>query len=211
MIEPVPRRPFFGYVLAAPILVTAAELAATSTAAAQLPSDDVTELLGLNHILTAAALPTSELASVEVSQDGSVSFALPRAKVGQGVAASTAELIARELSVPRARVHGTLADARSKLILDRATGGPNTTVSAYTPIRVAAAVARRRLLEAASAVLGSPVADLRLNAGVVTDGGGRSLDIGALATRAASTSTVAVAVELSPREGLTAVGHPTVG
>ncbi|MGW4499106.1 hypothetical protein ACWENR_10890 [Micromonospora sp. NPDC004336] len=87
------------------------------------------------------------------------------------------------------------------------TGGPTTTISSCTPVRVAAVVARRRLLEAASAAFGSPVAGLRLDAGVVTDGSGRSLDIGALVTAAASTSTVAVAVELDPRDTLTVLGR----
>ncbi|WP_406079288.1 molybdopterin cofactor-binding domain-containing protein [Micromonospora sp. NBC_00858] len=197
--------------LAAPILVTAAELAATSTTDAKLPSSDVTELLGLNDVMTAAALPTSGLISVEVSQDGTVSFALPRAKVGQGITTSTAMLIAEELSVPRQRVRVTLTDAWPESVFNQVIGGSNTTASTYTPVRVAAAVARQRLLEAASATFGSPVAYLRLNAGVITDGSGRRLDIGALATKAASTSTVAVALELSRRECSTVTSHPATG
>ncbi|MGW0434519.1 molybdopterin cofactor-binding domain-containing protein [Micromonospora sp. NPDC003197] len=206
MVEPIPRHRILGYVLAAPILVTAAELAVTSTAAVPPPSSAVTELLGLNEIMTAAALPTSGLISIEVSQDGTVSFALPRAKLGQGVASSAARLIAEELSVPQKRVHVTLADSRPELVINQLTGRSNTIVSTYSPIRVAAAVARQRLLEAASAAFDSPVAYLRLNAGVITDGSGRSLGIGALATKAASTSTVAVALELCPRECFNLVG-----
>ncbi|XTZ14510.1 molybdopterin cofactor-binding domain-containing protein [Micromonospora echinospora] len=211
MVEPHSRRHFPGYVLAAPILVTAAELAATPTATARPPSSDVTELLGLNHIMTAAALPTSGLISVEVSQDGTVSFTLPRTRLGQGVTTSTATLIAEELSVPRGRVRVTLIDAWPECPSHQATGGPDTTISTSAPLRVAAAVARQRLLEAASAAFGSPVVDLRLKAGVITDGDGRSLDIGALATKAASASTLAVVVELDPREGCTVIGHPATG
>ncbi|NBE83439.1 molybdopterin-dependent oxidoreductase [Micromonospora sp. NEAU-HG-1] len=207
MVEPVPPRWILGYVLAAPILVTAAELATTATAAAQSPSSDMTELLGLNDIMTAAALPTSGLISVEVSRDGAVSCAWPRATAGQAFTSSAVTLIAEELSVPRGRVQVTLADARPEPVFHQLTGGSNTTVSACVPLRVAAAVARQRLLEAAAAVFGLPVAYLRLNAGVITDGTGRSLDIGALATKAASTSTAAVSVELAPRGCSTVIGR----
>ncbi|SCF33536.1 Molybdopterin-binding domain of aldehyde dehydrogenase [Micromonospora echinospora] len=210
MVEPSSRRHFSGYVLAAPILVTAAELAASTTTAGP-PSSDGTELLGLNDIMTAAALPTSGLISVEVSQDGTVSFTLPRTRLGQGASTSTATLIAEELSVPRGRVRVTLIDAWPEHVSHQGTAGPDTTMSTYAPLRVAAAVARQRLLEAASAAFGSPVVDLRLKAGVITDGDGRSLDIGALATKAASASTVAVVVELAPREGCTVVGCPATG
>ncbi|SCG46053.1 Molybdopterin-binding domain of aldehyde dehydrogenase [Micromonospora zamorensis] len=211
VVERAPRRRFLGYVLAAPILVTAAELAATSTSTAPLPSSDVRRLLGLNDIMTAAALPTSGLISVEVSQDGTVSFALPRTWIGQSLTSSTVMLIAEELSVPRRRVHVTLADIRPDGAFNQVTSETNTIISTCTPIRVAAAVARRRLLEAASATLGSPVADLWLNDGVITDGSGRSLDIGTLATRAASTSTIAMAVDLTSQGRSTGPGASRVG
>ncbi|MEU5903011.1 molybdopterin cofactor-binding domain-containing protein [Micromonospora sp. NPDC047467] len=205
VVEPAARRRLLGYVLAAPILVTAAELAATSTTTAPIPSSDVTRLLGLNDIMTAAALPAAGLISVEVSQDGTVSFALPRTWVGQSLTTSTVMLVAEELSVPPRRVHVTLADVGPDVAFNQVTGETNTIISTCTPIRVAAAVARRRLLKAASATLGSPVADLWLNDGVITDGSGRSLDIGALAARAASTSTVAMAVDLTSRESSTVI------
>ncbi|NUO96615.1 MAG: xanthine dehydrogenase family protein molybdopterin-binding subunit [Nonomuraea sp.] len=210
--EAVGRRRFLGYVLAAPTLVAAAELvpAAPSPTAAgsSLPSPDLTELLDLNDLMTAAALPTSGLISVEVRPDGTVSFALPRAEVGQGITTSTAMLIAEELAVPLDRVRVTLADARPELLFNQLTGGSNTTIATYTPIRVAAAVARLRLLTAAAAELGSPVADLTLKAGVITDRSGRGVGIGAPAEKAASGSTRQVSVELSPRAGFTVIGRP---
>ncbi|MGW0733961.1 molybdopterin cofactor-binding domain-containing protein [Streptomyces sp. NPDC002851] len=213
------RRRFLGYVLAAPTLVAAAELGLAPTAAAGpsgaglaeagVPSPDVTEIVDLNDLMTAAALPTSALIKVEVNSDGTVSFALPRAEVGQGITTSTAMLIAEELSVPLDRVRVTLADARPELMFNQLTGGSNTTISTYTPIRVAAAIARRRLLEAAATELGSPTADLTLKDGVITDGSGGSVDIGVLAEKAASLRTERVNVELTPRENLTVIGTPT--
>ncbi|MFF8632756.1 molybdopterin cofactor-binding domain-containing protein [Streptomyces pilosus] len=203
------RRRFLGFVLAAPTLVAAAELApASRAAAADIPSPEITELLDLNDVMTAAALPTSGLIRVEVHEDGTVSFALPRAEVGQGITTSTAMLIAEELDVPVERVRVTLADARPELLFNQLTGASNTTISTYTPVRVAAAVARQRLLWAASAELDSPVSGLTLRAGVVTAPTGRTVGIGALARQAAVARTEQASVDLKPRERFTVIGRP---
>ncbi|MET9972543.1 molybdopterin cofactor-binding domain-containing protein, partial [Streptomyces sp. NPDC006356] len=202
------RRRFLGYVLAAPTLVAAAELGAAPEAGADIPSPEITELFDLNDVMTAAALPTSNLITVEVGGDGTVSFALPRAEVGQGITTSTAMLIAEEMDVPLDRVRVTLADARPELVFNQLTGGSNTTVSTYTPIRVAAAIARGRLLRTAANELGAPVADLTLKAGVVTGPAGDSIGIGALSGKAASVRTEQVSVELKPRERFTVIGRP---
>jgi isoquinoline 1-oxidoreductase beta subunit len=103
------RRRFLGYVLAAPTLTAAAQLAPAPTARADIPSPEITELVDLNDVMTAAALPTSGLITVEVNEDGTVSFALPRAEVGQGITTSTAMLIAEEMDVPVDRVRVTRA------------------------------------------------------------------------------------------------------
>ncbi|MDP9793301.1 isoquinoline 1-oxidoreductase beta subunit [Catenuloplanes nepalensis] len=202
MTGPLPRRRLFGYVLAAPILVTAAGFTPEPAAA------DPTELLDLNDIMTAASLPTSGLITVDVNTDGTVSFALPRAEVGQGITTSTAMLIAEELAVPVGRVRVTLADARPELLFNQLTGGSNTTISTFTPIRVAAAVARERLLAAASSWFGAPVDHLRLRDGVISDRTGRRVGIGALAAGAASDRTIAVPVDLTARESFTVIGRP---
>ncbi|MFG2080273.1 isoquinoline 1-oxidoreductase [Micromonospora tulbaghiae] len=191
--------PFLGYVLAAPVLVAAAELTAAYPAAARTPSPDVAGLLGLGQIMTAAALPGAALISVEVGPDGTVSFTLPPDRSGYDGDTSAAELIADGLCVPRRRVRVPPAGARVRPAVGRARGAPHPAVGTRTPVRVAVAVARRRLLEAASAALATPVAGLRLAAGAVTDRAGRRLDIGALAVTAASTSTIAVTVDLTSR------------
>src|SRR5687768_2030355 len=111
MSEQIGRRRFFGYVIAAPTLVTAADFSlAPAALGSQVPSPEITEVLDLNDLMTVAALPTSGLISVQVNADGTVSFALPRAEVGQGITTSSAMLIAEELSVPLQRVRITLAD-----------------------------------------------------------------------------------------------------
>lgn len=202
------RRRFLGYVLAAPALTAAAELVPAPAAAAGIPSPEITELVDLNDVMTAAALPTSGLITVEVNEDGTVSFALPRAEVGQGISTSTAMLIAEEMDVPVDRVRVTLADARPELVFNQLTGASNTTVSTYVPVRVAAAVARGRLLRAAADELGAAVADLTLKDGVVTGPSGRRVGIGALSRKAASVRTRQVAVTLKARERFTVIGRP---
>lgn len=210
--ERVGRRRFLGYVLAAPTLVTAAELGTARAAEArQSPASDVsdiTDIIDLNDMMTLAALPTSGLISVAVNGDGTVSFALHRAEVGQGITTSSAMLIAEELSVPLDRVRVTLADARTELLFNQLTGGSNTTIATYRPIRIAAAIARDRLLSAAATEFGVAASDLVLEAGAVTDRAGRSVDIGALATKAAGSRTERVPVELAARASFTVIGKP---
>ncbi|GAA4811368.1 molybdopterin-dependent oxidoreductase [Streptomyces ziwulingensis] len=194
--------------LAAPTLTAAAELVPAAGARADIPSPEITELIDLNDVMTAAALPTSGLITVEVNRDGTVSFALPRTEVGQGITTSTAMLIAEELGVPLERVRVTLADARPELLFNQLTGGSNTTFSTYTPIRVAAAVARERLLTAAAAAWDTDVAELTLTAGVVSGPGKRSAGIGELSERAAGARTERVPVALKPRDRFTVIGRP---
>ncbi|MFC9941751.1 molybdopterin cofactor-binding domain-containing protein [Streptomyces pratensis] len=202
------RRRFLGFVLAAPTLVTAAELVPAEQARADVPSADITELVDLNDVMTLAALPTSGLITVQVHTDGTVSFALPRAEVGQGITTSTAMLIAEEMDVPLDRVRVVLADARPELVFNQLTGGSNTTIATYTPIRVAAAVARGRLLEAAATALGAALTEVTIRAGVVIGPAGRTIGIGALAEKAAAVRTQQVTAELKPAEQFTVIGTP---
>ena len=202
------RRRFLGYVMAAPVLTTAAELAPAPGARAAVPSPEITGLIDLNDVMTLAAAPTSGLITVEVNTDGTVGFALPRTEVGQGITTSTAMLIAEELDVPVERVRVRLSDARPELVFNQLTGGSNTTFSTYTPIRVAAAAARERLLRAAAAEWGVAVGELTLRAGVVTGPGDRSAGIGALSEKAASVRTEQVSVALKSRDEFTVIGKP---
>src|SRR6478736_3774254 len=156
----VGRRTFVGYVLGGTTLVAAADLALGSPARAIPGTPQPAEAYDLNDMLTEAAMPTANLIAITVNEDGTASFALPRMEVGQGITTSTAMLIAEELEMPLEKVHITLADARPELLFNQLTGGSNTTFSTYTPIRIAAAIARSRLLRAAAIVLGDTVAGL---------------------------------------------------
>ncbi|MGW2645873.1 molybdopterin cofactor-binding domain-containing protein [Streptomyces sp. NPDC001393] len=206
------RRRFLGYVLAASTLTVAAELGeavlAPEETAAVVPSvPGPAEIYDLNDMLTDAALPTANLITIRIDSDGTASFALPRAEVGQGITTSSAMLIAEELDLPLERIRVTLADARPELLFNQLTGGSNTTISTFTPIRVAAAVARGRLLRAAALELGAALDTLTTKAGVITSTAtGRSLTYGELAQKAASVTTGQVSVVLKEAAEFEVIG-----
>ncbi|MER6128616.1 molybdopterin cofactor-binding domain-containing protein [Streptomyces sp. NPDC001795] len=206
------RRRFLGYVLAASTLTVAAQLGeevlAPARASAAIPSPPgPAEIYDLNDMLTHATLPTANLITIRIDTEGTASFALPRAEVGQGITTSSAMLIAEELDLPLEKIRVTLADARPELVFNQLTGGSNTTISTFTPIRVAAAVARGRLLEAAALELGETVGSLTAKAGVVTSTTtGRSLTYGELAQKAAGTATTRVSVTLKEPSEFTMIG-----
>ena len=205
------RRRFLGYVLAAPTLVVAAQfdetvLSPDRAAAAGISVPEPSEIFDLTDMLTTAALPTSGLISIQLNADGTASFALPRAEVGQGITTSSAMLIAEELDIPLADVRITLADARPELLFNQLTGASNTTVSTYTPIRVAAATARQQLLAAAAAQFGVPASTLTTSAGVVSSPSGQTATYGSLAVAAASVTTIQVAVTRKEQSDFTVIG-----
>ncbi|MDC0768975.1 molybdopterin cofactor-binding domain-containing protein [Streptomyces sp. HD] len=210
----ISRRGFLGYVVAASTLTVAAPLGETllapTEAAAAVPSvPGPAEIYDLNDMLTHAALPTANLITIRLDPDGTASFALPRAEVGQGITTSSAMLIAEELSLPLEKIHVTLADARPELLFNQITGGSNTTISTYTPIRVAAAVARGRLLRAAALELGEAVDTLTAKTGVITSTvTGKSLTYGELAEKAASQVTGQVPVTLKEPAEFKVIGTP---
>jgi isoquinoline 1-oxidoreductase beta subunit len=203
------RRGFLGYVLGASTLVVAVDLGSTAPAFGAVPSPpQVAEGYDLEDAQTDAARPTAQLITITVHDDGTASFALPRMEVGQGITTSTAMIIAEELDLPVEKVHVTLAPARPELMLNQLTGGSNSTVSTYTPIRVAAAIAKGALLEAAALELGSAVALLESKNGVVTAPDGSSRTYAELASKAASRTTRTVDVQLKDRDSFSVIGTP---
>ncbi|RYU08763.1 molybdopterin cofactor-binding domain-containing protein [Nocardioides iriomotensis] len=206
------RRRFLGYLLAAPTLAAAADLSlgtATAPPALALPSGpQPAEVYDLNDMLTDATRPTANLITVVVHEDGTASFELPRSENGQGIMTSSAMLVAEELDLPVSKVRVTLADARPELLFNQLTGGSNTTISTFTPIRVAAAIAKQELLAAAAIVLSAEVESLEADAGVITAPGGASVGYGQLARRAAATSTRRVDVTLTDRADFKVIGTP---
>lgn len=209
----IKRRTFVGYVLGGTGLAVAADLTAGEDAAHALPvptpsPPQIPEAYDLNDFLSHCALPTSQLIAIKIADDGDAHFALPRMEVGQGLTTSFAMIIADELDLPLERVHVTLAPARPELLFNQLTGGSNSMISMYTPVRVAAAVARRELLKAAAILLKSTVEQLVVKAGVIEVPGGESVSFGELSSKIDTTVTKKVKVTLKPTGEHKVVGTP---
>jgi isoquinoline 1-oxidoreductase subunit beta len=204
--HPPGRRRFLGYLIAAPTLVVAARVPA---AAAAIPSPpQPADLMDLGDALKLAAEPTSNLITIRMNSDGTASFALPRAEVGQGLTTAVAMLIAEELDLPLEKVDVTLADARPELLFNQLTGGSNSIRSIYEPVRTAAALARARLLSTAADKWGVPVSSLTARNGVIKSDSGRSATYGSLAVAARSVKTAAASAEPKAESSFELVGTP---
>jgi isoquinoline 1-oxidoreductase beta subunit len=201
------RRRFIGYLIAGPTLIAGAQLT-TETTEAAVPTVQVVDAYDLSDLLNDAAAPTSGLITVTVNRDGTVSFALPRAEVGQGITTAIAMTIADEMGIPLSKVNISLADARPELIWNQLTGGSNTMHSMFLPVRVAAAVARGQLLDAAANLLGELPNDLTILNGLISAPNGQTATIGSLSKRAAVPKTRAVRARLKSQAQLTLVGTP---
>ena len=206
------RRRVVGFLVAGPTLAVAVRFGidSLSPAGAVVPTPDaLADTYDLGDTQTAAAAPTSHLIRLEVRQDGTVHFALPRMEVGQGITTSTATIIADELDVAVSAVTVTLEKARTELGMNQLTGGSNTTMSTYYPIRTAAALARGALLDAASYALGGiPTGSLTTRNGTVIAPDGRTLTYGELAGAASVTRTQPAEATLKATADLAVVGKP---
>ncbi|TCK25190.1 xanthine dehydrogenase family protein molybdopterin-binding subunit [Pseudonocardia endophytica] len=215
----VSRRKFLGYIIAAPTLVVAAEIGrqslfdagsafgAPNASAAAIPSPpQPAELYEFVDSYRDACRPTNGLLKVVVERDGTVSFALPRSDNGQGIMTSFAMIIAEEMGIEPEQVNVTLADARPELVFNQLTGGSSATYSIYSPVRVAAAIAKGALLDAAAAQLGQDKRTLQTAGLTVVDTAGRALPFGELAEKAASPVTKAVEVVLKEKNDFTILG-----
>lgn len=210
------RRQFFGYLVAAPLLVTAAGLGkdiaggnplggltglvtnpvgavlgGTSPASmTPIPSApqpaDVTDL---GDVLILASALTDALVTVTVRRDGKVDFVMPREENGQGLRTGVAMIIADEMDVALSDVNVTLADAEPKLLFNQITGGSSGIRTMYNPVRTAAALARANLLAAAARQWGVSPSSLTVADGVVHGPGGRSATYGQLSPLAAASTT----------------------
>lgn len=204
----ISRRRFIGYLIAAPSLVAAADLRAAPPASAAVPTVQPVDFYDLTDLLTDAANLTASLITVTINPDGTASFALPRAEVGQGITTAVAMVIADELELGLDKVNITLSDARPELEFNQLTGGSNSMHVLYDQVRIAAAIARGQLALTAARQLERPLPKLALKDGVITAPDGTSLSYGSLATAAAASRTQAVLAQLKPASQQTLVGTP---
>ncbi len=205
----VTRRHFLGYVIAGPTLVTGVQwLNGGEARATTVPSGgQIAESYDLLDFLRDAARPTANLITITVNEDGTVSFALHRTEVGQGINTAIAMVIAEEMDLPVERVRITQADARPELLFNQLTGGSNSMFTIYDPVRLAAAVARKRLIDAAAIFLGASGSSLSILDGTIRAPDGSTVGFGELARDAASSVTEPVDAE--PKSGdFAVVGTP---
>jgi CO/xanthine dehydrogenase Mo-binding subunit len=95
--------------------VAAADLRAAPPARASVATVQPVDFFDLTDLLTDAANLTASLITVTINPDGTASFALPRAEVGQRITTAVAMVIADELELPLPKVDITLSDARPEL------------------------------------------------------------------------------------------------
>jgi len=205
--QPVSRRRFLTYLVAAPALAVGAQLALDAEPAQALPG--VPDIADLGDALILAGLPTSHLLVLEVTEAGRVVLQLPRVEVGQGLTTAMAMLVADELDAPLTDVEVPLSPGRPDLLFNQLTGGSNSVRSLYDPVRAAAAAARARLVTVAARRWAVPASTLRTQDGAVLAPDGRSAPYGSLAVEAASVLVPAVpATPKSPAQQQL-VGRPT--
>src|SRR3954453_10723955 len=171
------RRRMMGILIAGPTLITAARWGiAPAPALGAVPTMQPVDHYDLSDLLSDSCRPTNWMITVTVNKDGTATFDLPRAEVGQGLTTSFAMVIADEMELPIEKVKVTLADAKPELVWNQLTGGANSMHSLYEPVRTASASAREQLALTAARELKVDRSALRLKDGVFTapDGALRS-------------------------------------
>ncbi|MFG2194251.1 molybdopterin cofactor-binding domain-containing protein [Streptomyces sp. NPDC048639] len=188
------RRTFLTFLVAAPTLAIATSVGvdalAPSSAEGAVPTPpSPADILDLGDVLILAGKPTSGMLVLEMDEDGTAHFRLPRAEVGQGLTTAVAMLVAEELDLPLHSVKVRLDDARPELLFNQLTGSSNSIRSLYDPIRRTAAAARARMVATAAREWGLDPDRLSVSKGTVTAPDGRETTYARLAVAAAGTAT----------------------
>jgi isoquinoline 1-oxidoreductase beta subunit len=207
----ITRRRLLAYATAAPALGMVVRLAdaVVGPDGAEPAGAQVAGIVDFTDALTLAALPTQSLLVIDVTTANRVVVRLPRAEVGQGITTAVSQIVAEELDARLDDVDVVLEDARPELLFNQLTGGSNTIHALYTPLRVAAAGARARLVTAAALRWGVSAGGLTTGDTTVTARDGRSASYGELSEAAARVAVPAVpAVPKDPAD-FTVIGEPT--
>jgi CO/xanthine dehydrogenase Mo-binding subunit len=106
---------------------------------------------------------------IAINANGSVSAFFGKTDMAQGLYTGIGQIVAEELDVPFARVTVIMGNTATSVNQGGASGSTGVQFGGKQ-MRMAAAEARRVLVEMAAAKLGVPVDTLKVNDGVVTDG-----------------------------------------
>jgi isoquinoline 1-oxidoreductase beta subunit len=193
-------------VAAADLFIDAADPKAASAVIGSPP--ELSDAMDLGDLQDLAAQATANLITVMVNKDGTVSFALPRAEVGQGITTTFAMLIAEEMDIAVDRVKVHLENARPELQFNQLTGGSNSVRSLYTPVRTAAATARSQMMHVAASRWKVDASSLTVSDGVIRAADGRTASYGSLAQHAAATRTTRMLVQLKDDSEFKVIGRP---
>ncbi|MFC8242803.1 xanthine dehydrogenase family protein molybdopterin-binding subunit [Streptomyces chartreusis] len=192
------------YSLAATTLTVAAPLGCDGSTAegAEKPADGARRS---SDVLVTGT--DEEMLVLEVTQANKVVVRLPRVEVGQGVTTAVAMMIAEELDARLADVEIPLAEARSKG--NQFTGGSSSVSSLYGPARQLAAMARAKLVTAASRRWHVPARTLRTRGTRVIAPDGRMATFGSLTRSAAPITRPTVPATPKPASQHRLIGRPT--
>lgn len=204
MARQLSRRQFVVYSLAATTLTVAAPLGCDGSTAegAEKPADGTRRS---SDVLVTGT--DEEMLVLEVTQANKIVVRLPRVEVGQGVTTAVAMMIAEELDARLADVEIPLAEARSKG--NQYTGGSSSVSSLYGPARQLAAMARAKLVTAASRRWHVPARTLRTRGTRVIAPDGRMATFGSLTRSAAPITRPTVPATPKPASQHRLIGRPT--
>src|SRR5580700_8249120 len=117
---------------------------------------------------TKPPLTPDQLSSyIEVNADGRVAAYFGKMDMGHGLHVAVAQIVAEELDVPFKAVKVFMADTATSVNQGGASGSSGIQLGGKQ-LRVAAAEARRVLVEMAATVLSVPADKLRVNDGIVS-------------------------------------------
>ncbi|MBS1871967.1 MAG: xanthine dehydrogenase family protein molybdopterin-binding subunit [Acidobacteria bacterium] len=151
-------------------------------------------------------------AFIRIAPDGRITFLIGRTEFGQGVFTSLSMMIAEELEVDLAKVEVRNAPADPAYdhpsFGKQMTGGSQSVMGSWQPMRMAGAVAREMLVRAAAARWKAAPESCRAERGVVLHTqSGRRLSYGELAS-AAARQPVPREVALKPASEWKVIGRP---
>lgn len=143
---------------------------------------------------------------LRIAADDSVTVFTGKAELGQGLKTALVQMAAEELDVLPARVEVVAADT-ARTPNESYTAGSRSIQDSGMAVRLAAAEARRILLDAAAARLGVQASALTVRAGTVHASDGRSLRYGELVDAASLAQPVSGTAPLKDRKDYRLVGQ----
>lgn len=138
------RRKFLTFLVAAPTLTVAGRFGfdALNDASALPSAPALEDISDLGDAIRLASMPTMNLMTLEVTEDTTIRFELPRLEVGQGISTSIAMMVAEELDARLDDVNVELSDSRPELHFNQITAASTGVRVLWDPVRRMAEIGR---------------------------------------------------------------------